>query len=61
MDMPFFRHHLYWIGAYGLDNLETLLPAGSSGGSEGKYYPLFATKVAEALRNDAGLWESARP
>ena len=61
MGMPFFYHHLYWIGAYGLDNLEALLPAGSPGRRAGQLYPLFARKVAEALSEDAGFWENACP
>ena len=60
MEIPFFYHHLYWIAAYGLDNLEELLPASSSDRPAGKFYHLFARKVAEALSGDAGFWENAR-
>jgi hypothetical protein len=53
MTMPFFYHHLYWVSSYGLNNLADLLPAGSPRRSPGKFYPLFAQKVAKALSEDA--------
>ena len=52
MSMPFFYHHLYWIAAYGLNNLEDLLPAGSPHRRAGKFYQLFARKVAEVLTEE---------
>jgi len=52
MAMPFIYHHLYWIAAYGLNNLEDLLPASSPDRHPGKFYHLFARKVAEALKKE---------
>ncbi|MCF8128185.1 MAG: hypothetical protein K9N10_06700 [Deltaproteobacteria bacterium] len=53
MAMPFIYHHLYWIAAYGLNNLEDLLPASSPDRHPGKFYHLFARKVAEVLTKEA--------
>ncbi len=52
MAMPFIYHHLYWIAAYGLNNLEDLLPASSPRRQAGKFYDLFARKVAEVLKKE---------
>lgn len=56
MTLPFFYHHLYWLSAYGMDNLEDLLPASGPGFEGGALYQTFATEVARLLDNDNDFW-----
>jgi len=58
MTMPFFYHHLYWLSAYGMDNLEDILPASGPGFEGGVLYQTFATEVARLLENDDDFWET---
>jgi len=58
MTLPFYHHHLYWLCAYGMDNVGDLLPAGRPGFEGGALYRSFALEVVRLLQTDADFWRS---
>ena len=58
MTIPFYYHHLYWLSAYGMDNMEDLLPAAGPGFEDGALYQSFAIEVVRLLENDNDFWGS---
>ena len=58
MAVPFYYHHLYWLSAYGMDNVEDLLPASGPGFEDGALYQSFANEAVRMLENDTDYWGS---